>query len=594
MAKSPIPGWGDASRAGAGIPRETAAEQPTRAAGSPHAPADETGPETNVVDLQDRMLGDFRILRRLGRGGMAEVYLAEQTQLKRNVAVKVLHKDRLADATYLKRFQTEAMAAGSLSHPNIIQVLTIGEQDGIQYIAQEYVPGMNLREFLARKGPPELALAVRVIRQVASALQAAHNAGIVHRDIKPENIMLTRKGDVKVADFGLAQLTQAGERVNLTQDGVTMGTPLYMSPEQVSGSKVDLRTDIYSLGVTCYHMLSGAPPFRGETAISIAVQHLKQDPEPLEKIRGDLPPLLCRIIHKMMAKDPEKRYQSAQAVARDLKRVAAGDGDDGHPASEAETKVAGEPAGRDGNFAVRLLAGIWHARDWPPARQSYTVLALAVRVGGASAGIGWATRARDPLAVPLPQGPAVDKKEKAASQYFYALNLKDSIEAWQAVIDFPEDQHNRLYRNYAKQHLATLLLAKRRYDEAQALFDELAAVGGSDPHFRAVGLAGQAVLLNLRARECDDLDLRSNYYKQSQQLLSKLQSTTNSCTGTGDSRKAQLLFDLLDDKLRMAVTETIHRNVEELNQQMSREWEEIFKKQEHAEGSPGNGPDGPK
>ncbi|HEY3968647.1 MAG TPA: protein kinase, partial [Planctomycetaceae bacterium] len=173
-------------------------------------------------DLSERMLGEFRILRRLGQGGMAQVYLAEQTSLKRNVAVKVLHKDRVADTSYVQRFKTEALAAASLSHPNIVQVLVIGEQDGIQYIAQEYVPGMNLRELLARKGPPEQALAVRIIRQVANALQAAHAAGIVHRDVKPENIMITRKGEVKVADFGLAQLTQDGERLQLTQAGVTM------------------------------------------------------------------------------------------------------------------------------------------------------------------------------------------------------------------------------------------------------------------------------------------------------------------------------------------------------------------------------------
>ncbi len=590
MAKGPIPGWGDAHPA-AGSPKNSAPDDTAGAAAAPsdapdRAPAGAADDDSSKdVDLQDRLLGDFRILRRLGRGGMAEVYLAEQTQLKRNVAVKVLHKERVADATYLKRFQTEAMAAGSLNHPHIVQVLTIGDQDGIQYIAQEYVPGMNLREFLARKGPPELALAVRIIRQVASALQAAHTAGIVHRDIKPENIMLTRKGEVKVADFGLAQLTQEGERVNLTQDGITMGTPLYMSPEQVKGSKVDLRTDIYSLGVTCYHMLTGAPPFRGETAISIAVQHLKQEPEPLEKIRGDLPPLLCRIVQKMMAKDPEKRYQSAQAIAKDLKRVTAGgDDQDDHPASEAEIKVVKKSTGRRGNFAVRVLGAFWRIPDWPLARQILTVLGLAVVVGGASAGIGWVTRVANPLAAPLPRAAGIEKKEKAASQYFYALNLKDSTEAWQAVIDFPEDQHNRLFRKYAKLHLAELLLVKRRNDEAKALFDELA--GESDPHFRASGLAGQAVLLNLQGD-----------FRMSQQLLNKLQSPTNAGqTGSGDSRKPQLLFDLLDDKMRLAVTEAIHRNVEQLNTELSKEWDDIFKKHEPADGAAATpiAPDGSK
>src|SRR5579872_6267723 len=237
MAKGPIPGWGDANPPVAGEHEEPPPHETVRApSASENGPAETTPAAAD--ELNDRMLGDFRILRRLGRGGMAEVYLAEQVQLKRNVAVKVLRKERVTDSSYLKRFQTEAMAAGSLSHPNIIQVLMIGEQEGIQYIAQEYVPGMNLREFLSRKGFFDLIVALRIFKQVASALQAAHNAGIVHRDIKPENIMITRKGEVKVADFGLAQLTQGGERVNLTQDGVTMGTPLYMSPEQIGRAHV--------------------------------------------------------------------------------------------------------------------------------------------------------------------------------------------------------------------------------------------------------------------------------------------------------------------------------------------------------------------
>lgn len=555
MAKGPIPGAPEPESPAVNAPKESAADGPVRAGSSSGAAASGA-----TDDLHDRMLGEFRILRRLGRGGMAEVYLAEQTLLARNVAVKVLHKERVADETYLKRFKTEAMAAGSLSHPNIVQVIMIGEQDGIQYIAQEYVPGMNLREFITRKGPPELALTLRIIRQVASALNAAHNAGIVHRDIKPENIMITRKGDVKVADFGLAQLTQGGERVNLTQDGVTMGTPLYMSPEQVNGSKLDLRTDIYSLGVTCYHMLAGAPPFRGETAMSIAVQHLKQDPEPLENIRTDLPPLLCRIVHKMMAKDPDRRYQTAQAILKDLKRVTA-DGEQAgdHPTTDHELPVAqhGMPAAHR-NAIVRMLSAVWRVGDWPVWRQVATVLALALLVGGASAGIGWVTRVPNPLAAPLDRTRAatVPRKDKAASQYFYALSVKDDIPAWQAVIDYFPESENRLIRNYAKQHLATLYLTRDRYDEAQAIFDEFAGFGESEPEWRAFGLAGQAVVLHQRGD-----------YRQSQQVLDKLKP----------------LYGKLDDKMRMAVEETIQRNVARLDQQLSKEWEDIFKKHEHQE-----------
>lgn len=557
MAKGPIPGAPEPESPATRAPKEPVAEGPSRA-GSPSTDAG----AGITDDLHDRMLGEFRILRRIGRGGMAEVYLAEQTLLARNVAIKVLHKERVADESYLKRFKTEAMAAGSLSHPNIVQVIMIGEQDGIQYIAQEYVPGMNLREFITRKGPPELAVALRIIRQVASALQAAHNAGIVHRDIKPENIMITRKGDVKVADFGLAQLTQGGERVNLTQDGVTMGTPLYMSPEQVNGSKLDLRTDIYSLGVTCYHMLAGSPPFRGETAMSIAVQHLKQDPEPLENIRADLPPLLCRIVHKMMAKEIDRRYQTAQAVLKDLKRVTA-DGEQAgdHPTTDHELPVAHNAPGAHQSTVVRLVSGVWRVGDWPVWRQVATVLALALLVGAASAGVGWITRVPNPLEAPLDRtrAAAVPRKDKAASQYFYALSVKDDIPAWRAVIEYFPESENRLIRNYAKQHLATLYLTRDRYDDAQAIFDEFAGFGESEPEWRAFGLAGQAVVLHQRGD-----------YRQSQQVLDKLKP----------------LYGKLDDKMRMAVEETIQRNVARLDQQLSKEWEDIFKKHQHPEGTP--------
>jgi serine/threonine-protein kinase len=591
MPKGPIPGWGEPEPPSTGAaPQSPAAAEGTNDPATEPAPTGPVQGEVSTVplpsmaaDLNDRMLGEFRILRRLGVGGMAEVYLAEQTSLHRNVAVKVLHKDRVADAGYLQRFKTEAMAAGSLNHPNIIQVLMIGEEDGYRYIAQEYVAGMNLREFLARKGPPELALALRIMKQATSALQAAHNAGIVHRDIKPENIMLTRKGEVKVADFGLAQLTQRGERVNLTQTGVTMGTPLYMSPEQVSGSKLDLRTDIYSLGVTCYHMLSGHPPFRGETAISVAVQHLKQDPASLEAIRGDLPPLLCRIVHKMMAKAPERRYQSAQALLKDLKRVTAEEAEE-QPTSEFELLTVEDPGAPRDNSVVRLLKGIWYSPDRPFSRQLAVVLILAVLAGGAAGGVGWIARVPNPLAAPLPLAPAVDKKEKAASQYYFALTLKDSIEAWQAVIDNFPAPADRLYVNYAKQQLATLLMAKRRFDEAQQIFDELAALGEGDPQFRAFGIAGQAILLNVRGD-----------YNQSQRVLDRLQSPVKSASADATlsgaaepARKSLLLFDLLDDKMRQAVTETIHRNVDKLNKQMSQEWDEVLKTHEHAEPTPAN------
>jgi serine/threonine-protein kinase len=273
-------------------------------------------------DLTGRQLGDYNILRRLGRGGMAEVYLAEQGSLRRQVALKVLKVGLARDESYVRRFHKEAQAAASLVQANIVQIYEVGCIDGMHYIAQEYVPGKNLKQVLDRKGALEAGPAVSIMRQVGAALHRAAQAGITHRDIKPENIMLTSGGEVKVADFGLARVTAGGEAVDVTQIGMTMGTPLYMSPEQIEGRAVDPRSDLYSLGVSCYQMLAGHPPFTGETALSIAVQHLKNEPEPLKQARKDLPDGLCRIVHKLMSKKADDRFKGAGEMLRDLRGLA--------------------------------------------------------------------------------------------------------------------------------------------------------------------------------------------------------------------------------------------------------------------------------
>ncbi len=181
--------------------------------------------------------------------------------------------------------------------------------------------GVNLRDYINRKGPPDVTIAITIMRQIAAALQRASEYGFVHRDIKPENILLTRKGEVKVADFGLSRCFLGDQPLNITQSGVTMGTPLYMSPEQVQGHPVDPRSDIYSFGVTCYHMLAGEPPFKGQTPFEVALQHVQGQAQQLAEIRTDLPVELCSIVHKMMAKKPEDRYQTAREVLRDLTRL---------------------------------------------------------------------------------------------------------------------------------------------------------------------------------------------------------------------------------------------------------------------------------
>ncbi|HEX3727404.1 MAG TPA: serine/threonine-protein kinase, partial [Pirellulales bacterium] len=286
--------------------------------------ADTTRPSTESrfdADLSGRQLGGYRLLRRLGQGAMAEVYLADQVSLSRQVAIKVLRRNLATDATYVDRFHREARAAAQLVHANIVQIYEVGCTDGVHFIAQEYVQGSNLAELLARRGPPKLSVALGIMRQVAAALHKAAEHGIVHRDIKPENIMLAASGEVKVADFGLARLYGQDATANLTQDGITMGTPLYMSPEQVEGRPLDPRSDIYSLGVSSYQMFSGEPPFRGETALSIAVQHLKSQPERLENFRPDLPSSVCRIVHKMLSKIPGERHATPRELLRELRIV---------------------------------------------------------------------------------------------------------------------------------------------------------------------------------------------------------------------------------------------------------------------------------
>jgi serine/threonine-protein kinase len=284
-----------------------------------HSSKDAPPPVPRSNDLTGRKLGDFELIRRLGQGGMGQVYLARQLSLKRQVAVKILRTDLTANVTALRRFQLEAEAVARINHANIVQVYAIGETDGLNYMALEYVEGKNLREYLTKKGPPDLNIAFNIMRQVAAALQRAHEMGFVHRDIKPENILLTRKVEVKVADFGLSRCLGDPQPIHLTQSGVTMGTPLYMSPEQVQGKQVDHRSDIYSFGVTCYHMLAGEPPFSGETPFEVALQHVQNEPKPLKEF--GIPDDLAGMVHKMMAKKADERFQSAKEILRDLTRL---------------------------------------------------------------------------------------------------------------------------------------------------------------------------------------------------------------------------------------------------------------------------------
>ncbi len=438
--------------------------------------------------MSGKTLGEFQILRRLGKGGMAEVYLADQTTLQRQVAIKALRPEYLADATYVKRFRHEATAAGGLNHPNIVQVYSIGEQDGLHYIAQEYVRGGNLREFMRRKGPLELPIVLHIMKQVAAALQVAATSGIVHRDIKPENILLTKKGEAKVADFGLAQLTQQGERVALTQVGVTMGTPLYMSPEQVGGKSVDHRSDQYSFGAMAYHMLAGKPPFIGENALAIAVQHLNDTPKPLKSWRPDLPAPLCDLIHKMMSKKREDRYPDTQTLLAEIKAL--------------QKQFAGKDGGNNSLASMSSLSSsqrLAKVFDRPLRRQIGRMTLAAVLVSLAAAGIGWAMRTPDPFAKEAPNDPVVKTEASIAAQYFAAMRSGDDEAAWKAVVDYPTEPNGRpeMDRQSAELRLAIIYLKQGRRDKAKAIFESFKREGAANPWKKDHGLAGEAIIASL-------------------------------------------------------------------------------------------------
>ena len=273
-------------------------------------------------------IGHYEILSILGKGGMGEVYLARDTKLRRNVALKFLPDLFTKDQERLRRFEREARAASALNHPNIITIYEIGEADGHRFMATEFVDGETLRQPIAA-GPLKLSEALNIAEQIASALAEAHAAGIIHRDIKPENIVLRRDGIVKVLDFGLAKLMeekQAGPEdatraMVRTSAGVVMGTVTYMSPEQARGLPVDARTDIWSLGVVLYEMVAGHVPFAGETTSDVISLILQKEPPALTTVSAGIPERLDDIVSKTLTKDREARYQTIKDLALDLKRL---------------------------------------------------------------------------------------------------------------------------------------------------------------------------------------------------------------------------------------------------------------------------------
>lgn len=452
--------------------------------GSQSTPVADAGHEQEI-DLTGKTLGDFQVLRRLGRGGMGQVYLAEQNSLKRKVALKILRPDLAANVRALERFKREAEAVARATHANIVQVYAFDNKDGIHFMALEFVEGRNLREFVERKGPPDAYVAISIMRQVAAALQRASELGIIHRDIKPENILVTRTGEVKVTDFGLSRcFADDAPPISLTQSGVTMGTPLYMSPEQVEGKPVDPRTDIYSFGVTAYHMLAGSPPFRGQTAFEVAVQHVQNQPAPLSDIRPDLPSELLAIVHKMMAKNPHDRFQTGREVIKALSHI------------------------RDSLAGITTALAVWGSGSHPevPVHSPQTVTQIRPPHKR-----GWLAVASVPAALLLAMG--------VGWLYFHFANgrsgaANDNGAPFRAMIS--KDERERQLEKLVEAHLdpkgpldvmtglkfsielGLLYLKDRRLDDAEKFFRQLDRPDQKIRPYREFGELGNAVVLAFR------------------------------------------------------------------------------------------------
>lgn len=322
--------------------------------------------------------GRYELQRRVARGGMAEVFLARDLQLNRPVALKVLFPEFATDPSFVERFRREAQAAANLSHPNIVSVFDWGEEAGTYFIVMEFVEGRSLAQMISDDGPLRPDRAAEIAADTAGALGFAHHHGVVHRDVKPGNILINPSGTVKVTDFGIARAVSTVG--NLTQTGTVMGTATYFSPEQARGEQVDPRSDVYSLGVVLYEMLTGRPPFSGDNPVSVAYKHVQETPEPPRRRNPDIPAALEAVTLKAMAKSADDRYASAEGLQVDLGRfradqpVTAAIAMAGAPTTVAATYAAGGAATTavprtEGTRAVPRVDDTYWDDESPPSGQ---------------------------------------------------------------------------------------------------------------------------------------------------------------------------------------------------------------------------------
>jgi beta-lactam-binding protein with PASTA domain/predicted Ser/Thr protein kinase len=405
------------------------------------------GPDTLIDQVFD---GRYKVVRKLGTGGMANVYLAEDQELGRRVAIKMLDDRHAQDEQFVERFRREAKNAAGLSHPNVVSIYDRGQAEGTYYIAMEYLEGRTLKELLVARGPTPVPVAIDYARQILAALGFAHQHGVVHRDIKPHNVAVAPDGRIKVMDFGIAR---AGTS-QMTETGSIIGTAQYLSPEQAKGAPVGPTSDIYSVGIVLYEMLTGSVPFTGDTPLEIAMKHLSATPEPPSEKRAEVPHELDSIVLRALAKRPEDRYQTAEDMDADLARAARGQAvapetDEaatrvlsGVGAATQATEVIRRPPGSGQPPAYGPPTGFYEYEEPIRRRSFWPWLLAAVLIAAAVAG-GWYvyTKVQDqleatkPVAVPFVQG----QKESLAVSNIRNAGLSAHI------IRRPDDQVAETY-----------------------------------------------------------------------------------------------------------------------------------------------------
>ena len=378
---------------------------------------------------QQVFTGRYQIVRHLARGGMAEVYLARDLLLDRPVALKVLFPEFSADRSFVERFRREARAAANLNHPNIVSVYDWGEESGTYFIVMEFVEGPTLRELIRGEGPLLPFRAAEIAAEIAGALDFAHRRGVIHRDVKPGNVLISTS--VKVTDFGIARAATGDPQESLTQTGAVMGTAAYFSPEQAQGLPIDPRSDVYALGVVLYEMVTGRPPFTGDSPVAIAYKHVREEPVLPSQHNPDVPPQFEAVIMKALAKNVAQRYASAQDLRSDLLRFGHGQAVAAEPLMAAadatgvmtQTRVQ---QGADGTQVMSRPAEVMVEEPPGPPRRTSTYVVMLVILLAVLAGflvllarqLGIGTEAK----VPTPQ--VVGKSEADAVRDLAAVGLK--------------------------------------------------------------------------------------------------------------------------------------------------------------------------